>query len=90
MSRRLTGQLRSRSIEFAVRFASMDPDMDCLIALLNTRGRTTSVHGAITLERLVTLAANRVLRRAVPSAISTIRILAIASVRPVGSGEITD
>ena len=64
--------------------------MDCLIALLGTRGRTATVRQAISLERLITRAADRVLRRATPSAILTIRMPALALVRRAESPEISD
>lgn len=57
----------------------MDHDMDCLITLLDARGRAATVYEAIYLERLITRAADRVLQRAAASTIRTIRMLAFAS-----------
>ena len=53
--------------------------MDCLITLLDARGRAATVYEAIYLERLITRAADRVLQRAAASTIRTIRMLAFAS-----------
>lgn len=58
-----------------------DRDMDCLIALLDARGGTATIYQAIHLERLITRAADRVLRRACTSAIRAIRGFALPSAR---------